>query len=1185
MTRKDALKRKIATWLSVHGEASCSPPPVSIPALPRVQREYASSSPATTDALLSLPLFAEWRNSVSVMASLLTGMETDAAGELFGRIQQTLSAPTSEKLALQWFSAVHLLPQNLWSLAVEGFFQLAESLPEKTNSSGITDLSTSLASWFRVLRSCGDESITEEAVVFCLDLAGFWPGHFPYICDRLASGGNEVFEALKKAVDYQGVSEENKAVLMDFAADMGWLYPLTEFAPLWEIVATRGMPIYRRISEGMASMGSLRFFCGAMNALKKRRPIDELLSEERVHRAMVLFRSDDPATVAAVLKSSPVACNHIDSQMEIDLAIEMLSICPSGSENPNHLGEQFVEMVYMSQKGITYQGLVKFLSSMNGRVDGEALLFVCEYLVDTEGNSAYTAVDVLRMYHITEKVLSVGRMPDRRSLRTVFRALDGAPSGRRGLALMERAMTREGPHQTHLAAVASLLARAAPDEDAGFYISRTASIAGVFSLLTPVDRNKLSSGLAPTWMERFLDSEPEAEKIVFGFLGSVKDPSRRLRFLDMVVAPLMQEVGVSDPLFKDCLAFAVTGYNTAPEQDRLREAENLTLQRVFRAGGRVAALDTLMKDYLTLPGLDRHRSEELLSGIRAICDRFSRQAVWQEGFDRIFSSFLDRGIRDILNAYMEVPDALDRVDSSVIARLADTLMPARSTEASVSTEVGRSAMAFFADILPESIFFYHRQPEMLPGFLEKAIELSQRSIGGIPAGEEFLRHLGKDILQSRALEFSTSLEAWLQGRAIPTVETDNFKPDQILKSWTLTHEAREAPRRRIGGVAALLSSVHSRKEELIRICSILGSGLVSAGVPGAESLDYHCDRQGLIRLKGFLGEGRDPLDFFIALRKGKSLRGCGKAEAELRETIRSTGADPVYSWALKTLPPILNCSLMILLAESTDLDKALDTAEGIVEVLDFLGADSASEILLMIADCLSTAVFPGQASGLLEKHLFAPMWKTRALDRIELLLAGRKERRKLLELLLERLSLEGGTPEMVRFVRQFGNMFICVWGFILEKPFPNADRVLASALGQSWIFAGGSEAPPFPAALQDIHDRVRDEVRKQKHAFGVVSMEEAREISADMRRKYRDNADSVAILLRWTVDPSREDLLRLLEENEKLLQAVSTDQELLHLLDNYGNNSEVMEKAASLAGDPLELKKSLQALSPGSHGR
>lgn len=1183
MTGKDALKQKLATWLSVHGDDSAAPPEITVPGLPSVRPVMLQATAATTAALEGLPLFRAWKDALPSAASLLTGMDA-GAGAVFKKLQKIQSPPASGRIADEWFSAVHLLPRNLWRPGMEGLFQLAGTLADKGSSPGDHALAEALASWFRVLRSCGDGNLGEEAVSFCLDLAGFWPGHFAYLCDRLASGGEEVHEALKKAIGFGRVPESHQAVLLDFAADLGWLYPGEEFRPLWEMVARRGRPFYRRIAQGMAPIGSLKFYCGAMTALGRRRDMDELLSEERVHRAMVLFRVDDPEIVTAVLKSSPVACAQLDSQMEIDLAVELLSIRPYGTDNPLHLGDLFIEMVDSAQKGITYQGMVKFLSGMRGRIEGEALFFVCGYLSDAGENCTYTALDVMRMYRITDAVLSAGRNPDRKSLRTVFRALDGAPTGRRGLMFLEKALSRPGMHLPYVAAVASLLVRAAPDDDASAYLHRVQGIATVFSLLTPVDRGKLSSGLAPAWMEKLLDSEPEAEKTVIQFLGRIQDPSRRLRFLDMVAAPLMQEVNPSDPLFMDCLGFAVTGYNSAPEQDRLREAENLTLQRVFRAGGRVAALDRLMQDFLTLPGLSGHRSEELLSGIREVCDRFSRQAVWQEGFDGIFTSFLDEGIRRILNAFMEVPDALDTLDSRTIAELADSLMPARTGGPGVSTGSGRSAMTFFTEALPESVYFFHRRLEKLTGFLESAIELAQRSIGGIPAGEDFLLHLSREIQENRALEFSSSLEAWFRGIPAPTVETDRFDPEEVFASWAGIHDAREIPRKRIGGVTALITSSPSRRDDLMNICSILSAGLSTSDVPGGSGLDFRCDRPALIRLKSLLGDQRDTWDFLVSVRRGRLLPGDEKAAAELAEAGSRPGGDQVFAWALKTLPPLMNCALMMLLSEDSDPGRALANAEAISEVVGFLGAESAPDLLLMIADCLSAAVFPGQSPELLERLLFSPMWKTRALDRIELLLAGRSQRRRLLDILLDRLAQEGGTPERVSFVRRYGPMFISIWGYILEEPFPDAEKTLSKALAGCWVFSGAGPVPRYPGALQEIHDLVRDEVRKQKHAFGVVTMEEAREISADMRRKYRDNADSVAILLRWTVDPSREELLRLLEEHEKLLQAVSSDQELLHLLDRFGGRPEFLRSISTVASDPLKLKKSLMDLVGRSSG-
>ncbi len=1183
MTGKDALKQKLATWLSLHDDDSDAAPETSVPGLPSLKPEMLLPAAVVAEALEPLPLFRAWKKALPPAASLLTGMDTGAE-TLFEKLQSVGTPPASETVAAEWFSAVHLLPRNLWSLGMEGFFLLAETLSEAAASRGEYGLPEALAGWFRVLRYCGEGNLGVEAASFCLELAGLRPRHFGYLCDRLVSGGEEVHEALKKAARFGNVSEPNRVVLLDFAADLGWLYSGLEFEPLWQMVARHGKPFYQRIARGIAPIGSMRFYCGAMTALGRKKDIGELLAEGRVHRAMALFQAEDADAMAAVLASSPVACARLDSQMEIDLAAELLSTRPFGTENPFRLGELFIKMVDSAQKGVTYQGLMKFLAGMKGRIEGEAVSFVSGYLSWAGKGCAYTPVDVMRMYGITDAVLSAGRKHDRKSLRTVFRALDGAPTGRQGLEFLEKAVSLQGIHQPHVAAVASLLVRAAPDDDAAVHLQRIPEIAAVFSLLTPVDQGKLSSGLAPAWMEKLLDSEPEAGETVVQFLARIQDPSRRLRFLDMIAAPVMQEVNPSDPLFMDCLGFAVKKYNSAPEQDRLREAESLTLQRVFRAGGRVAALDKLMQDFLALPGLSGQRPKELLSVIREICNRFSRQAVWQEGFDEIFTSFLENGIRRILNGFMEVPDALDVLDSKAIGDLADATLPSGTGGMRLSTGSGRSAMTFFGEVLPESVHFYRSRPEKLAGFLGSAIKLCQKSVGGMPAGEEFLLHLSREIQENRAMEFSSGLEAWLHGIPASTAEVDHLDPEEVFTAWAGIHEAREAPRKRIGGITALLTSSPSRRDDLMNVCSILSAGLAVSGVPGGADLDYRCDRAALIRLKSLLGKGRDIWDFLIAVRRGRLLPGDERAAVELAKAGRRSGGDQVNAWAQKTLPPLLNCALMMQMSEDSDPGRALANAEAIVEVVGFLGAENASELLLMVSNCLSSAVFPGQSPELLERLFFTPLWKTGGLNRIELLLTGRTRKKRLLDVLLDRLALEAGTPERVSFIRRYGPMFVSIWGYILEEPFPNTEESFSKALADSWIFSGAGTDPRYPEALREIYDLVRSEVKRRKHATGVVTMEEAREISADMRRKYRDNVESVAILLRWTVDPSREDLLRLLEEHEKLLQAVSSDQELLHLMDRFGGMRDVIGNVSAAASDPLQLKRILMDLAGRENG-
>lgn len=92
---------------------------------------------------------------------------------------------------------------------------------------------------------------------------------------------------------------------------------------------------------------------------------------------------------------------------------------------------------------------------------------------------------------------------------------------------------------------------------------------------------------------------------------------------------------------------------------------------------------------------------------------------------------------------------------------------------------------------------------------------------------------------------------------------------------------------------------------------------------------------------------------------------------------------------------------------------------------------------------------------------------------------------------------------------------------------------------------------------------------------GAVSASEAGAISLGMRRKYRDNANTVAILIKWTQDSSRADLLSIVEAHQPLLEAVSRDSELIQMIDRLWSNGKARLYIRSLADRPDKLKKSL----------
>jgi hypothetical protein len=207
--------------------------------------------------------------------------------------------------------------------------------------------------------------------------------------------------------------------------------------------------------------------------------------------------------------------------------------------------------------------------------------------------------------------------------------------------------------------------------------------------------------------------------------------------------------------------------------------------------------------------------------------------------------------------------------------------------------------------------------------------------------------------------------------------------------------------------------------------------------------------------------------------------------------------------------------------------------------------------------------------------------------RLELLVAGMSNQEELLDNLLDRLSMEGEITGQVSFLRWFGLLFLVIEEAVMKAATEKAaGHHIKDALQESWVFNSHLERQgPFINTVREtaeIAEEVFQHIRQRK---GVITAAEAEEISIQMRRKYRDNADSVAILLRWTLDPSREPLLVLLEDSQPLLQAISTDTELLRMIDVLGDRADFVEIAQPYAGDPARLKKKLKELAPDVSAR
>ncbi len=215
----------------------------------------------------------------------------------------------------------------------------------------------------------------------------------------------------------------------------------------------------------------------------------------------------------------------------------------------------------------------------------------------------------------------------------------------------------------------------------------------------------------------------------------------------------------------------------------------------------------------------------------------------------------------------------------------------------------------------------------------------------------------------------------------------------------------------------------------------------------------------------------------------------------------------------------------------------------------------------------------------MEKKFLLPLWKRNSAERLDLLVLGLEESKLLTTILNERLFLEECIDGKIMFMKNFANLFITVEKALLDINSDFEKSKIADGLMDSWVFSGvGICSNKAVLEVLDTVELVQDVFRRVKYDSGIVSASEAGEISADMRRKYRDNADSVAIILKWTVDPAREGLLQLLEESQLLLQAAGTDAELMRLLDIHGARKGFLEDTKPYSEEPAALKKYLKSL-------
>lgn len=1182
MSSREKLDRQIQTWLEKQKNSMVmlSPPSAKIPELPDLDLTEIHVVPKLTASIQRLEISSILGLSVPVLASLVSVMHRNEAEKLYGELSHlNVTCDIDERLAENWFTACHKLPKENMAYAVSGFFRLVEL--HRSNDFNI-DQRDFLACWFRLLMAPVKQDQLKTDI--SLKVAEQYPDWFAYVCIRIASGGAGVLSAVEiffEKTENSHLNRSERVNLLDFTLEAGWLLSQENLHQLWKLISRRGSIVQSKLRDIHAPVGSFRFLAGLLRGIEEIIGFDKLLSMERVHKAMTIFDSSSKSDIQKSFSLYPDLGPCIDSFLEADLAIESVSHGISGTDL-SEVGYFIVAFLDSISGGVSLPGIIRLLKVTGKEISAEAVEFLMGVVDAIERESRLSPSNIIYFSSIVFRVIPISTATDRASLKAFHRALTKMDNSlaRWALLQMDNAILHSDLPVGCILAASSILIRSSNEENKKQYLTRIVSTGRLLAVLSPVYRTKVLTSLAPLWVEAIMSFNPEVEKAVTEYVSQIVNIAKRDRFLENIVARLLQEVHPNDPVFRECLAFAVSGYNSSEAIEKLRETERLVLKKVIRAGGRIEAVDLVMKDLLSIPGFEGDKTEQLISGIQTICDRFSRLAVWEEQGDSLFTHFIVDGVGNILRAFVDSPATLDFVNADVMRELAFKLMQGGSDTSNPSGIVnpGGTAQTFFGSILPCSISLFSREASFLPDFLFEIADEFSRSVGGMAAGEDFAKYLVTMLDIERVQDQVAVLDAWLAQKTPPPFILEEKWSSHKRAEWNSYRIREDTSRMKMySAISALVGPTGSKtKEAILRTVGLLSMEIERAGMLGAGSLSLEWNRTRMDEILEF-SRGSSPFVLFQGELTGEEIDPALYSYLESIDGFMES--DVFHAWRQSALPPLLDCAIEIVLVSDNSREVAEQMTTAATNAVEFLGCNSAISFLTTFQESFQHCSNPVDGSVLMERNFLLPLWKRNAAERLNLLLLGMKDNRLLMDILLERLVLEDTVEGKVRFMSNYATLFITVEKALLLIQSDSQKSKIADALMESWIFSGYGSVPEKPVLeISETVELIKEIFRRIKYGSGILTASEAGEISADMRRKYRDNADSVAIILRWTIDPAREGLLRLLEESQLLLQAAGSDAELMRLLDIHGAKDNFVKDVLPYIEKPSAMKKYLKSL-------
>ncbi|MCK4806776.1 MAG: hypothetical protein KAT09_03975, partial [Candidatus Aegiribacteria sp.] len=718
-------------------------------------------------------------------------------------------------------------------------------------------------------------------------------------------------------------------------------------------------------------------------------------------------------------------------------------------------------------------------------------------------------------------------------------------------------------------------------------ISKSEIFVGILDLLNVNYRKRLLDGEQTEWLTPLAEDSIDSAQVILRSLVKINIEELRGRFMDKVIAPLLQGTDTEDPIFKELISTAVSTYNREMSIEQLRKEEALLLGKLFRAEDRSKALKKTMENLLRIPGIEEKKANDLIYSSRTLCEILSQQAVWIEKTGhRIFSKFLSNGLRAFVNTLVEHPDIAERITGNFMRHMIDTIIPSKETEDSdVALWQLKTAALFFGKTIPLTTELIADKPETLISYFNEISELSVASKHGEPAGAAFLSWMSHRLEAELISEFARKLSEDTSFAEF----NEKFNATSLMEEWRSIRDASSEIMKEMVESLQMLSSNPLYRQILLREGRKLIEGFIENGCSEVISgYSGQTSRDEIEKLRK-ISEGKDIVDMFRIMENDSEEFSVGEISEEVRDYFLDQSCPPGQNvcryWRKRVFSTLENVLLNIILLcdDKKSLEKIEQMIDDFVEIIGYLGTDDdfKPDIILTALERSLSGSEGGRKMTInaavrnLDKNVYKLMWLRKATRKAAESVAGYIPGRKISIRLFDRISRGKSAQQQILFMKHFGRIFASLESEIMKRK-PTDIKSVRSVLEHIWIFN------PDTAKPGSVVDTARDAVETVNQFFleigtrtGAVSAPEAGAISLGMRRKYRDNANTVAILIKWTQDSSRSDLLTLVEAHQPLLEAVSRDSELIQMIDNLWNIGKARLYIRSLADRPDKLKKRL----------